>query len=118
MQVELDACSYSQSLMSFLDDSHFFPGCQSVLRAGGDYTNNVFGAFHQKHASSTIEGKRDHECHDTTLTGAKPRCDTNLEQLCKLLYTRWWLVYGPPLNISSLLASFSSGRQSETPDQG
>ena len=38
-----------------LDDSHF-PGSQRVLRTGGLYINYLRGAFHQKHASSTIEG--------------------------------------------------------------
>ena len=55
MQIELDACSYSQRLMSSLDDSHF-PGSQSVLRVVGVYIYHSFGAFNQKHASSTIQG--------------------------------------------------------------
>ena len=34
----------------------FFPGSQRVLRTGGGYINCLRGAFHQKHAPSTIEG--------------------------------------------------------------
>ena len=58
MQVDLDVCTHSQRLMSYLDDSHF-PGSQIVMRAGGFYINYLRGAFHQKHASSIIEGKWD-----------------------------------------------------------
>ena len=47
---------YLLTEIDVLSDSHF-PGSQRVLRTGGGvYINYLRGAFHQKPASSTIEG--------------------------------------------------------------
>ena len=55
MQVGLDVCTYSQRLMSYLDDSHF-PGSQRVLRTGGViYKLFALHVSSETRLSSTIE---------------------------------------------------------------
>ena len=64
MQVELDACSYSFGSVCYLVDDSHVSDYQRVLSSESRgvtvrcRTKYLFGAFGQKHASSTIEGKR------------------------------------------------------------
>ena len=65
MRAEIDACSYSQSLMSYLDDSHF-PGSQESSASRGVLYKLSVSRVSSEHDCSTIEGKRDHEYHDSS----------------------------------------------------